>query len=34
VPTASVGTASGTHTTGTIGNDTWIEWTGSGSYVA
>lgn len=34
VPTASVGTASGTHTTGTTGTDTWIQWTGSGSYTA
>ena len=34
VPTVSLGTASGTHTTGTTGTDTWIEWTGSGSYVA
>ena len=34
VPTASVGTASGTHTSGTTGTDTWIEWTGSGSYTA
>jgi len=34
VPTASVGTPSGTHTTGTTGTDTWIQWTGSGSYVA
>lgn len=34
VPTASIGTASGTHTSGTTGTDTWIQWTGSGSYTA
>ena len=36
VPTVSVGTASGTHTTGTTngGTETWIQWTGSGSYTA
>ena len=34
VPTASLGTISGTHTTGTTGTDTWIEWTGSGYYTA
>lgn len=34
VPTASIGTASGTHTSGTTGNDTWIQWTGSGTYTA
>ena len=34
VPTASIGTASGTHTSGVTGTDTWIQWTGSGSYTA
>ena len=36
VPTVSLGTISGTHTTGTTngGNDTWIRWTGSGYYTA
>ena len=34
VPTASIGTASGTHTSGTTGTDTWIQWTGSGTYTA
>ena len=34
VPTASIGTASGTRTSGTTGTDTWIQWTGSGTYTA
>jgi hypothetical protein len=34
VPTASIGTASGARTSGITGTDTWIQWTGSGTYTA
>ena len=33
VPTVNLGAITGTHTTGTTGSDTWIQWTGSGTYV-
>lgn len=34
VLTANLGTITGTHTTSTVGSDTVIQWTGSGTYVA